>query len=186
MGVRVSLKLATSVAEVYGFISRHDSAINLPPPPEVGPPPVQLDGEDAAAFKARADAWAAPINAWRRPLDVARETGDYGPILRADVRPMIFRLRQIPASKWAALDRYVAPMSNAEHAQLIFRVGVINLDGEVPIQLLDAKFAPARDPRFEDLGAIRPECFVDFFTGHERVIDEIARHLIAHRHAPGN
>lgn len=182
----MSLKLSTSVAEVYGFISRHDSAINLPPPPEVGPMPERLDGEDDAAFKARADIWAAPINEWRRPLDVARETGDYAPILRPEVKPLIFRLRQITASRWAALDRYVAPLSNMEHAQLLFRLGVAGLDGDVPTHLYDKRYAEARDPRFEDLGAIRPECFVDAFTGHEKIIEEIARHLIAHRHAPGN
>jgi hypothetical protein len=182
----VSLKLSISVAEPYGFISRFDSAITLPPPPDPGPPPERLDGEDDAAFKARADVWAAPINEWRRPLDVARETGDYAPILRADAKPTIFRLRQIVASRWAALDRYTAALANTEHAQLLFRVGVVGLDGDFPVMLLDRKYDPARDPRFEDLGPIRPECFVDAFTGAEKVIDEIARHLVAHRHAPGN
>jgi hypothetical protein len=182
----VSLKLSISVAEPYGFISRFDSACSHPPPPDVGKRPAQLDGESDADYQARLDTWSAPINEWRRPLDVARETGDYAPILHVGAKPTIFRLRQITASRWAALDRYTAALANTEHAQLLFRVGVVGLDGDFPVMLLDRKYDPARDPRFEDLGPIRPECFVDAFTGHERIIEEIAFHLVAHRHAPGN
>ena len=89
----MSLKLSTSVAESYAFISRYDDAINLGPEPDLGPAPERADGESDESFKARADAWAAPLRAWERPLNVARETGDYGPVTLPGVRPLLFKLR---------------------------------------------------------------------------------------------
>jgi hypothetical protein len=185
MGVRV-IKLSASVAEPYGFISRHDSALNLGPVPDVGPFPVRADDESPEAFKARAEAWGAPIREWRRPLDVARETGDYTPILVEGARATVFRIRQIPASLWAKLDGYTAGMHETQHAQLIVRVAVIGLDGEVPIAALDKKYAKAVDKAFADLGPIQPEAFVDLLTGNEDVIQEIATHVVQGRKPPGN
>ncbi len=180
------IKLSASVAETFGFISRHDSAINLAPVPDVGMPPERGEGETVEAFKARFEAWRAPLTEWRRPLDVARETGDYTPILVEGARPTIFRLRQVPASLWAKLDGYTAGMHETQHAQLIFRVAVVGLDGEVPMAALDKKLAKAVDKAFADLGPIQPEAFVDLFTGHEEVIQEVATHVAQGRKPPGN
>lgn len=186
MGVRVSIKLSTSVAEPYGFISRHDSAISLGPMPDLGPQPVRAEGESDEAFKLRAEAWAAPIREWRRPLDVARETGDYTPILVDGAKPTKFRIRQIPASLWAKIDGHTAHLPDTQHAQLIFRVAVVGLDGEFPIEAMDKRYARAVDKAFADLGPIQPEAFVDLFTGAEKVIEEIAVHVIDRRKPSGN
>lgn len=182
----MSLKLHTSVAEVYGFISRFDTALTIGPEPEIGDPPTRREGEDDVAFKARADEWARPYVEWERPLKVARETGNYAPITNAEIKPMWFKLRQVPASLWAKYDRHADGMSNAQRAQLIFRLAVVGLDGDVPMQAYDKSMAPTVDRTFADLGPIRPEAFVDLFTGQEAVIVEIAAHVRDRRHAPGN
>ncbi len=182
----MSLKLSASVAEPYGFISRHDSAINIGPMPDPGEMPARLDGEKDDAYRARLEAWRAPLVEWRRPLDVARETGDYAPILVDGAKPTKFRLRQIPASLWAKLDGYTAHLPDTQHAQLIFRVAVVGLDGDIPMEAMDKKYARAVDKAFADLGPIQPEAFVDLFTGAEKVIDEIAVHVSERRRPSGN
>lgn len=182
----MSLKLHTSVADTYGFISRYDSAMTLGPEPELTDPPERKPGESDADYKARADAWAAPYVEWERPLKLARETGNYTPITAPDVKPLWFKLRQVPASLWAKYDRHAEGLSNAQRAQLIFRIAVVGLDGDVPMEAYDKKVAPAVDRTMSDLGPIRPEAFVDLFTGHEHTIIEIAAHVRDRRHAPPN
>lgn len=182
----MSLKLYTSAAAPYGFISRFDSALTIGPEPDVSNPPERRDGESDAAYKARVDVWAAPYVEWERPLKLARETGNYAPITAGNVQPLWFKLRQVPASLWAKYDRHADGMSNAQRAQLIFRIAVIGLDGDVPVEAYDKAMAPAVDRAFPDLGPIKPEAFVDLFTGHEMTIIEIAAHVRDRRHAPGN
>lgn len=183
----MSLKLHTSLTEAYGFISRFDSAITLGPEPELGQPPPRLEGETAEAYRVRFDAWSAPYTEWERPLNLARATGNYTPITAPDVRPLWFRLRQIPMSMWAKIDRYTdGGMSDRERACLFFRVAVVGLDGDVPPMAHDKSMGPAVDKAYPDLGPIRTEAFVDLFTGHEAVVIEVATHVYERRKAPGN
>lgn len=178
----MSLKLYTSIASDYAFISRFDSAIDLGPTPDVGEPPTRLDGESDAAFRARAEVWAAPVREWERPLTLARETGDYTKILKPGEAPTIFKLRQLTASTWAKIDRYVDGLSDRERAQLVVRCAVVGVEG-LP---LDKAHGPAVDKARPDLGPIRTEAFIDLFTGHDSTIVEIASHAYDRRKSPGN
>ena len=180
----MSLKLSTSVADVFGFISRFDSAMTLPPEPDLGPEPERADGESVESFTARAEAWAAPLKAWERPLEVARATGDYTPITSATIRPTIFKMRPITVSQWGRLDAHTANMTRHQRAQLIFRVVVVGLDGDVPMEAHDKKMARAVDKSYPDLGPIQPEAFVDLFK--EKFIDEVAIHVRSRRFPSGN
>ena len=175
----MSLKLSTSVTESYAFISRYDDAISLGPEPDLGPAPERADGESDEAFKARADAWAAPLN-------VARETGDYSPVTTSGIRPLFFKLRPVTVSQWGRLDAYLDRLPQSAQLQLVFRCAVIGLDGEVPMAALDKSMSRAVDKAFPDLGLIMPECFVDLFARHERVISEVAFHVYSLRRPPGN
>ena len=51
---------------------------------------------------------------------------------------------------------------------------------------LDKSMSRAVDKAFPDLGPIMPECFVDLFARHERVISEVAFHVYSLRRPPGN
>ena len=182
----MSLKLSTSVTESYAFISRYDDAISLGPEPDLGPAPERTDGESDESLKARAEAWAAPLKAWERPLNVARETGDYSPVTTSGIRPLFFKLRPVTVSQWGRLDAYLDRLPQSAQLQLVFRCAVIGLDGEVPMPALDKSMSRAVDKAFPDLGPIMPECFVDLFARHERVISEVAFHVYSLRRPPGN
>ncbi len=184
------IKLALSLTEPYRVISRYDSAINLPPEPDA-PMPQRLDGESDDAFKARAEAWAAPIRAWGKPLRTARETGDYSALLVPGEVPTVFVVRQISATQWRALDAAIGRIdtlaANRTDAartagHLLVRYAVVQLEGAPA----SAVFAPELDADFPALGPIQPPAFVDLFTGHERILMEIAEVIGERRYTPPN
>lgn len=182
----MSLRLSLSVAAPYEFVSRYDSAIDMGPTPEPGEAPTRADGESDESFQRRADEWAAPVKAWLKPLRVARETGDYAAILKPGGTPTRIKLRQVTASMWARLDGYTDRLNETRAQQLIFRAGVMGVTGDVPAEIYGV-MAPAKDPEFPDLGDIMSPAFVDAFTGQERVIFEVASHLLeVRRKPPGN
>jgi hypothetical protein len=184
----VSIKLHTSVTETFGFISETDSAITLGPKPDIGPNPVRAAGESDDDFRRRVEAWAAPRVEWERPLHVARETGNYTPITSATERPLIFKMRQISMSQRGKMERYLSSLPEdalLERACLIFRFAVVGLDGDVPMLVHDRGMAPAVDKAYPELGPIRPEAFVDLFTGREDVVVEVATHAWK-KSPPGN
>lgn len=180
----MSVKLALTLAEPYRVISRYDSAINLPPEPAIGPRPDRKDGESDEEFRARAEAWAAPLREWGKPLRVARETGDYKPILKDGEQPTIFVLRQITATEWTAIDSALARVDGSRAAMLLLaRIGVLRLEGDAPTA---ANLAPEVDAAFPELGKIQPPKFVDLFTGTERILLELAEVIVDRRHTPPN
>ena len=184
----MSIKLHASVTETYGFISETDSAITLGPKPDLGPPPVRTPGESDDDFRRRAEAWAAPRVEWERPLLVARETGNYTPITSATERPLIFKMRQISMSQRGKVERYLSLLPDdalVERACLIFRFAVVGLEGDVPPMVHDRSMAPAVDKACPELGPIRPEAFLDLFTGREDVVVEVATHAWR-KSPPGN
>lgn len=184
------IKLALSLAEPYRLISRYDTAIDLPPEPSAPMPRRHADESDDA-FKARAEAWAAPIREWGKPLRTARETGDYAAILKPGETPTYFVIRQISASEWlkldAALGRVRAKADDAEDAArasgyLLVRFAVLRLENVPPA----AALTPAVDAEHAELGPIQPAAFVDLFTGNDRILMEIAEIVGERRHTPPN
>ena len=184
------IKLALSLAEPYKLISQYDSAIDLPPEPNA-PMPRRAEGESDEAFKARAEAWAAPIREWGKPLRTARETGDYSAILKPGEVPTLFVIRQITSSEWLKLDaataRIIAKAGGEDAgraaAYLLVRYAVLRLEGSAPPA---AALTPAVDADHPELGAIQPAAFIDLFTGNDRIILEIASVVGERRHTPPN
>lgn len=177
------IKLALSLTEPYRVISRYDSAIDLPPEPADVPMPDRLDDESAEDYGKRLLAWSAPVREWLRPIRVARETGDYTPILKAGELPTVFVVRQISATEWVALENAMGRLEgNRAKFHLVCRYAVLRMEGAPAA----ANFAPEPDKAFPELGPILPTRWVDLFTGAEKILMEIAEIVVERRTASPN
>lgn len=122
----MALTVIPSRVSTYEVISRYDSDLAVP---EV---PVRGVGEDDDAWAARAKAYQAQVDTFIRELTVARETGNYEPVLKAGANPTRFRMRQIPGDRWQVLLRIAQHYTDLERASLIVRLALVEVTNWIP------------------------------------------------------
>lgn len=140
----------------YEVISSYDDAIDRP---EL---PARDEGESDQDYRARCDKLFA---AFRRAISVARETGDWAPVLRPGVEPTRFVLRRIPGRQWLVWDDVAADLTEQRRAALLVRMALVDVRPQLSptfaatprVEHLDANGRPT------GLGLIGPDSIIDAF-----------------------
>lgn len=116
-----------SVVGPFDLISTYDPSLAWPEPP------TRETGETDGDYKARLERDFNPKrDEFARQLLTARETGNFGPVLKDGNPPTRFRVRQMPPSMWVQWDRVVAKLSPLERAALAIRCVLLGAEGWTP------------------------------------------------------
>jgi hypothetical protein len=123
--------LRTSVADHYELIYSGDPALATPDDPN--------------------------DPAWVEKLERARDTGDWGPLLKPGEEPSVFVFKNLPGSQWRRVMDVASSVGPGEGTAIIFRASVKSVRGLGDFQV--------RTERHQKLGEIAKDDVIDLLDG---------------------
>jgi hypothetical protein len=120
---------APSLARDVRLVWSGDTALDAPVRRDSA---ARLPDESEDDHKEREEAWGKVLRAWWDRLRIARETGDWEPLLKPGEQPTWFVMRWIPGDLWRQVPRVTGEMALPEQLALVVRLGLVGIENAPP------------------------------------------------------